>query len=562
MRLPTRWLRAGMVAMTATVALTLMACGGGEEQAGTEPAPELAPVQELRVSMLSEPDSIDPQRASLMHLSILRQLFRPLLWFDENLEVVPGVAREVPTVENGGVSEDGLVYTFHLREDAVWSDGQPLVAGDFEYAIKRLFDPSLASFYAPFYFDIVGSMELYTSEETDPAALAALSDAIGVEAVDDTTLVVHLQQPRPSFPELAALWTVSPVRQDVVEAYGDAWTEPGNIVGNGPFILTEWTYGDHLTLEANPHWYGEGPFLERIVVRIIADNNAALAAYRNNELDIVDPPVPDYSAILSDSAYAAEVHRFPELSTFALVLNVRSAPFDNPQVREAFAKAIDRVSFVEKVRSGVGQPAYAWVPPGMPGHQPELGQEFAFDPEGARQALAAAGYESTDDFPDVTFVFADTSNARLVGEFVQAQLKENLGLDIGLEAMERQAFQERVMAGQFQVSLLGWRADYPDPENWLPDVFGTEGGANLSGYSDPEFDASLVEAMSEMDPQERLLTWQEAESIVVEDQPFIFLAFDERLRLVKPWVDGLVVTGLDGDIEGDLFFVETKILAH
>jgi len=149
-----------------------------------------------------------------------------------------------------------------------------------------------------------------------------------------------------------------------------------------------------------------------------------------------------------------------------------------------------------------------------------------------------------------------------VGEFVQAQIKEHLGIDISLEPMEPRAFQEQVMAGEFQMSLLGWRADYPDAENWLPDVFGTEGAANFGGYSSPEFDASLAEALGELDPQERLLTWQEAERIVVEDQPFIFLAFDERLRLVKPWVKDLIVTGLDGDIEGDLFFVQTKILAH
>ena len=555
----TAWLRTGLLAAVALAALALAACGGAEEPQARE---ELAPVQELKVNLPGEPDSIDPQRASMLHLSVVRQLFRPLLWFDENLEVTPGVAREVPTVGNDGISEDGLVYTFRLRDDATWSDGQPLTAADFEYAIKRLFDPALASPYAPFYFDIEGSLELYTSEETDPDALAALQDAIGVEAVDDTTLVIRLRQPKPSFPELAALWPVSPVRQDVIERYADRWTEAGNLIGNGPFVLSEWVHGDHMTLEANPHWYGQTPYLERIVVRMIEDNNAALAAYRNNELDIVNPPVPAYRAILGDSAYAEEVHRFPDLSTFALVLNLRGAPFDDPQVRKAFAMAIDRESFVEKVRSGVGKPAYTWVPPGMPAHQSALGHDYAFDAAGARQALAQAGYDGSDGFPEVSFTFADTPNARLLGEFVQAQIKEHLGIDINLEPMEPRAFQGQVIAGEFQMSLLGWRADYPDAENWLPDVFGTEGGANFSGYSNPDFDVSLAKALSELDPQERLLTWQEAERIVVEDQPFIFLAFDERLRLVKPWVKDLIVTGLDGDIEGDLFFVEAKILAH
>jgi oligopeptide transport system substrate-binding protein len=555
----TAWLRTGLLAVVALAALALVACGGAEEPQATE---ELAPVQELKVNLPGEPDSIDPQRASLLHLSVVRQLFRPLLWFDGNLEVSPGVALEVPTVDNGGISEDGLIYTFRLRADAKWSDGQLLTAVDFEYALKRLFDPALASPYAPFYFDIEGSLELYTSAETDPAALSALRDAVGVEAVDDSTLVIRLRQPKPSFPELAALWPVSPVRQDLIERYGDRWTEAGNLVGNGPFVLSEWAHGDHMTLEANPNWYGEKPYLERIVVRMIEDNNAALAAYQNNELDIVNPPMSTYQAILSDSAYAEEVNLFPDLSTFALVLNVRGEPFDDPQVREAFSMAIDREAFVEKVRSGVGKPAYTWVPPGMPGYQSALGQEYAFDAEGARQALTEAGYDSGDGFPKVSFTFADTSNARLLGEFVQAQIKEHLGIDIDLEPLEPHAFQEQVMAGEFQMSLLGWRADYPDAENWLPDVFGTDGGANLSGYSDPEFDAALIKAVSEMNSQERLLTWQEAERIVVEDQPFIFLAFDERLRLVKPWVKDLIATGLDGDIEGDLFFVQTKILAH
>jgi oligopeptide transport system substrate-binding protein len=217
---------------------------------------------------------------------------------------------------------------------------------------------------------------------------------------------------------------------------------------------------------------------------------------------------------------------------------------------------------VEKVRAGVGQPAYAWIPPGVPGYQPDLGHEYAYDVAGARQALSAAGYDGGKDFPQVSFTFADSPDARLVGEFVQAQMKQNLGIEIGLEPMEPRAFQEKVMAHDFQMILLGWRADYPDPENWLPDVFGSEGGANLSGYSNAEFDRLLGQAMTTLDPQERLLTWQEAERIVVQDQPMIFLAFDERLRLVKPWVRDLVVTGLDGDIEGDLFFVKTKIAAH
>ncbi|MDH5201007.1 MAG: peptide ABC transporter substrate-binding protein, partial [Candidatus Bathyarchaeota archaeon] len=398
----TAWLWTGLLAVAALAALALTACGGGEEPQAQE---ELAPVQELKVNLPGEPDSIDPQRASLLHLSVVRQLFRPLLWFDENLEVIPGVAREVPTVANGGISEDGLVYTFQLREDATWSDGQPLSAADFEYAMKRLFEPALASPYAPFYFDIEGSLELYTSEETDPAALAALQDAVGVEAVDDTTLVIRLRQPKPSLPELVALWPVSPVRQDVIERYGDRWTEAGNLVGNGPFVLSEWAHGDHMTLEANPYWYGETPYLERIVVRMIEDNNAALAAYRNNELDMVNPPVPDYRAVLSDSAYAGEVNRFPDLSTFALVLNVRGAPFDDPQARKAFSMAIDRESFVEKVRSGVGKPAYTWVPPGMPGYQSALGLDYAFDTTEAREALAEAGYDGGDGFPGVSFTF-------------------------------------------------------------------------------------------------------------------------------------------------------------
>lgn len=550
------------------VAAFAVACGddnGGQPGAsGDQPAP----VQELRLNLTGEPQTLDPNLAADgLSVGVVRQLYSGLLAFDKNLSLTPAVASDVPTESNGGISADGLTYTFKLREEAKWSDGQPLTARDFEYSIKRLLDPRTGSPYAPVYFDIVGAAEYAMAfgnpedpQPVDDATLAQLSEGIGVHAVDDTTLEISLVQPRYTFAYLMAIWPAYPLREDVV-AKGDAATEPGNLIGNGPFALSEWEHNDHITLIPNPYWYGDQPKLTNLVLKMIGDPNAAYAAYLNNELDVVVVPPANVELVNNDPGLREQVLTSVDLGTFTYQFNVHSEPFDDPQVRQAFAMAFDRQAFVDKVQFGVGEVAYSLIPPGMAGYDPESGQQLTYDPAAAKELLTEAGYTS-ESLPEVTLQFPDVGANRLWAEFAQGQFEQNLGVEVELQPLEPRAFVATVMQGEFMVVPVGLGADYPDPDGYLPQTFGSQGGSNLSGYSNEEFDALIQQAIAEPDSEKRLALWSQAQQVLVDDAAAIFVSYSERLRLVKPYVRDLILSPMDWGLDGELFLIQTYIALH
>ncbi|MBI4570430.1 MAG: peptide ABC transporter substrate-binding protein, partial [Chloroflexi bacterium] len=218
-----RWIRPLIGTLIAVLAIAAVACGGGSDGGSGQ----LAPNQELRLRIAAGPATFDPQLAIDAHeISVAKQLFRGLFTYDEDLNVVPAVAAELPAKENGGISADGLTYTIALRPDATWSDGRPVTAGDFVYAFQRLFDPAAGAqgYYYQFYTAIEGA-EAFAND------VGGAANAIGVTAIDDATLQITLTHEQPTLPTLLALWPASPLRQDVIEQYGDAWTEPGHLVG-------------------------------------------------------------------------------------------------------------------------------------------------------------------------------------------------------------------------------------------------------------------------------------------------------------------------------------------
>lgn len=552
--------------LLAFVAVLAFACGGDES---APPSAQLAPVQELRLNLGGEPQTIDPNLAAdAGSIGVIRQLYSGLLGFDENLNLVPALAKELPSRANGGISEDGLVYTFELRDDARWSDGEPLTADDVVYSLKRLLDPRTGSPYAPMYFDIRGAAE-YTMAMGDPmdpqpvdeATLTQLQDGVAVEAVGEHTLRITLAGPRYTFVYLAAIWPVYPLRQDIVEGVGASWTEPGKHVSSGPFVLSEWVHNDHITLTPNPYWYGEEPKLTKIVLKMMADPNAAYGAYLNNELDVVIVPPPNVKAVESDEQLSRQVARWVDLGTFAYEFNINRPPFDDPRVRQAFAMAVDREAFVNKVQFGVGEVAYSLIPPNMPGYDEELGQEWQYNPERAKQLLTEAGY-SGDSFPVITIQAPDIGANRLWAEFAQGQFEQNLGVDVELEPLEPHAFAATVMQGQFMIIPVGWGADYPEPDSMLTQNFGSVGGGNIAGYSNSEFDVLVQQAIAEADPEKRLALWSEAQQILVDDVAAVFVSYHERLLLVKPYVKELILSGMDAALDGELFLSSTYIVQH
>ncbi len=548
-------IRSGVLGMIAAVAFVILACGGdASPSAGTsvaEPVPAIT--QELRVNLGGEPSSLDPQLATaLPEFSVIRQVLQGLLGFNPELGLEPVVATQVPTVENGGISADGLVYTFRLREDATWTDGENVTAGDFAYAIKRLLDPEVAAPYAHMYSAVKGAMEYNSAVDADAPTRQALRDAVAVEAPDQYTLRVTLEAPNPTFLQKMALVSVYPVRRDLVEGFQGRWTETGNFVGKGPFVMTEWVHQDHITLEANPNYWGDGPKLDKITYRMITDPNAELAAYRNGELDLSQVPVGTEGAILADPAQAKEVIRAPQLFTFGLFFNTSVPPFDDVRVRQAFATAIDREAWIDKVKNGVGRPATSWLPPEMPGYDPEVGKEYTFDPEAATRLLGENGHSNGNGSASISFTYVDAGDGRVMAQFIQAQIKDNLGIDLTLDPLDPPAYFQQVLgARQFELTGIGWGADYPSPETFLAPFFATGAGQNIVQYSNPDFDQLAELASLELDQQLRPELWARAHAVVLKEVPVVPFFHGERFFLKKPIVRGLTLTGVDGAIPGD-----------
>jgi len=518
--------------------------------------------QQLTVNVLQgEPDNIDPNRSSFAtEAAVIRQVFQPLLRFDGNLTPQPAAAASYD------VSADGKTYTFHLRPDGRWSDGQPVTAQQFEYSWKRILDPKLAAEYADFFVQagIVGADD-YNSGKVQT------SDNVGVHALDDQTLEIDLNQPFGPLPDLAALWVVAPERPDIINASPDSWTQdPSTYIGNGPFMMSEWVHQDHITLVPNPQYSGTSlwpkPTLQQVTFLMVTNGEADYAAYLNDERDWTLVPDSDVNQVLNDPNLSQQSRNYNELTTFWVHMNNNKAPLDNPGVRKALAKSIDRQALIRDIAGGVGIPFTSIIPPGMPGYQEGLGQELGFDAAGAKAMLAQAGYPDPTKFPTLTYSFATTTANQRRAEFLQAQWKQNLGINVQLNAMENKAYQAAFKDKDYQLAFGGWGADYPDPQDWFYTLFGCKGGNNKYNYCNPNFDQLVNRADTGTDLDTRVGLYNQAQTILIQDAPVAPLFVRGRLVVVKPWVQAagggpLVITAQD-DYPGDLFLDMIQIAAH
>jgi len=495
----------------------------------------------------------------------VRNLYSGLLRLDADDELVPDLAEEVPSQANGGISDDGLTCTFRLREGLLWSDGTPLVAQAFVDGARRLFQPGSDNSYVDFYRVIAADGPDGDANMAVQEALAAgaediaeldqiVMDNLRVEAPDDRTVVYHLNRPSPEFLLLASLWPLSPVRQDLIDEYGDRWTEAGNLVGNGPFVLDSWQHGERLRLARNEHWHGEAAQLEAIEFDLIDDSAVAFLAYQNNELDVVLLGPAQLVQVRGNETLREEFVGYATLATIAVYLNSDDPIFEDVRVRQAFAGGVDRNEYANALLEGNAVPAYSWIPPGMPGHEPEVGQQFADALDESRALIAEAGAEGIE----VTLMVPEASTAVLTAEWLQAQWQENLGVTVTLDVRETAAFRAAYASGEFQISVGGWGADYPDPQNWLP-PFASTSPLNFGNYSNERFDELIALAAAEVDFEERLALYEEAHRLLIDEAGVMPLNYQIRAALAKPWVQGLRPSAREGIVPGDLYFEEISI---
>lgn len=538
-----------LLLLGAAVMLIAVACGGGETDE-----------QILRVSISGEPDSLDPQRLTdTDSIAVVRQLYSGLLRLDENQVLQADLAAEVPTVENGGISADGLTYTFKLKDDLKWSDGEPLVAQAFVDGARRLFEPGSANFYADFYRGLAagGAQAEYAQAVADGLEgddLRPFEEAVvtglEVSAADDQTVVYQLNAQNPIFALLATLWPIYPIRQDIVDASGDAWTEAGTLVSNGPFTLAGWNHDEDLLLERNEFSHHDAQ-LDTISIDVIPDSAVAFLAYQEGELDVTKLGAAELVQVRGTDL-VDEFVNYAQLVTIGWYYNFNDETLQDLNVRRALAAGIVREEYADVVREGAVLPAYGWVPPGMPGHDPEVGMQYKDQLEQARGWLAEAGFPGGEGL-ELEILGADDSDTVQRNEWLQEQWEANLGISVTIRTLDRgTAFAERNL-GNYQITAGGWGADYPDPQNWLP-LFLSGAALNSGDFSNADFDALVIAADSELNNDVRLDLYRQAQIILIDDLGFAPMYYRGRQALVKPWVKGLVPSSMEGDIPGDLFF--------
>ena len=549
------------VAMAGCMAASLAACGGSASSAAstetsTAASTEAATGEEstgtasgFTVQYGPNPETLDPAlNSSIDGANTLITVFEPLLLIDENNEVIPGQA------ESYTVSDDGLVWTFTMRDGLKWSDGSDLTAKDFEYSFKRLAAPDTA---APYAETVVGMIDGYEDAVGNPDADGNMTtepdfDALNVVASEDgKTLTVTLSYPCAYFDKLAAFAAMSPVQQATVEANGDAWcTAPDTYVCNGPYYISDWLPSERIVLTKNPNyvggWDSSKIVSDTITLLLLEDSSAVYAAYNSGEAQLVKDVPTDEIPSLTKAEDGGDFYVDTILGTYYLSLNDQKEPFTDPNVRKALSLAIDRDYVANTIMQGTYTPAYNLVGPGIVdesgmfydnanGGKTYISDDYEANLEAAKQALADAGYPNGEGFPVIEYSTNDAGYHTPVAEYLQQAWGE-LGITVNINKVEWASFTPLRRAGDYDASRNGWVMDYNDPSNML-ELFTTSNGNNDGKYSNADFDAA-IEASKVADKSVHFQKLHEAEDILMNDYGCIPLAYYNDFWLQSPSLKG------------------------
>lgn len=473
---------------------------------------------EIAVNFASEPNTIDPALNSAVDGAVMiNHIFEGLYkWVDNgsgNATLALGQAKEVTP------NADKTVYTVKLRDDIKWSDGKDVVAADFVYAWQRLVDPKTAADYC-YMADIILNANEIMAGEMDKSEL-------GVKAIDEKTLEITLHTACPYFEEIMAFPALMPIRSDIIEQYGDQWTfSPETYIGNGQYKMAEWSHNEFIKLVPSETYYDVDKLGPKVIkFALMDDTNAIYAAYRSGSLNFIqEVPVDEIPGLLS----SGELKVHPYLGTYYCCFNTSKAPFDDVRVREAFSLVIDRNYIVENVTKTGQKPATAFVPSGIsdaPGAKDDFravggdymdvsAEKYQENCERARQLLAEAGYPNGEGFPIVEYLYNTSDNHRLIGEALQNMWQTELGVTVNLVNQEWNTFLDTRKNGDYSIARNGWIADYNDPMSFL-DMWLTGGGNNDAQYSNPDYDALIMQAKSTSDLAERMSLMHQAEDILM-----------------------------------------------
>ena len=541
-------------AMAGALAVSLAACGSSASTGAANATGEAADAAEagsngFTVQLGPNPETLDPAlNAAVDGGNTLITIEEPLLIIDENNEVKPGQA------ESYEVSDDGLTWTFHMRDGLKWSDGSDLTAADFEYSFKRLASPDTA---APYAETVVGMIDGYQGAIGNPDEDGNTTtdpdwDALNVHASEDgKTLTVQLSYPCSYFDKLASFVATSPVQQATVEANGDAWcTEPDTYVCNGPYMITEWTPSERIVLSKNPYyvggWDSSKIVSDTITLLLLEDSSASYAAYNSGEAQLVKDVPTDEIPSLTRAEDGGDFYLDEIMGTYYISLNDQEEPFTDVRVRKALSLAIDRDYVANTIMQGIYTPATALVGPGIVdengyfmdnanGGEPYISDDYEANLEEAKSLLAEAGYPDGEGFPTITYSANDSGYHIPVAEYLQQAWGE-LGITMNIDKVEWSSFIPMRRAGDYDISRNGWSMDYNDPSNML-ELFTTNNGNNDGKYANPEFD-QVIEDSRVADKTTHFEKLHEAEDILMNDAACIPVAYYNDFWLQSPSLKG------------------------
>lgn len=530
------------VAGVSAAALGLAACGGSKSgstaTSGSTAGSTAGGVNTagFTVQYGSNPETLDPALNSAIDgANTIITIFEPLLLINENNEVIGGQA------ESWETSEDGMTWTFTMRDGLKWSDGTDLNAKDFEYSFKRMANPDTAAPYAETCLGMIDGFD---------AAQAGDPDALNVKASDDgKTLTIVLSYPCSYFDKMAAFATMSPVQQATVEANGDAWcTSPDTFVSNGPYMITDWTPSERIVLTKNPNyvggWDNSKIVSDTITLLLLEDSSASYAAYNSGEAVLIKDVPTDEIPSLTKAEDGGDFYVDTILGTYYVSLNLLRDPFQDAKVRKALSLAIDRDYVANTIMQGTYSAADSIVGPGIVdesgyfhdnGNAPYISADYEANLAEAKKLLEEAGYPNGEGYPTIEYSTNDAGYHVPLAEYLQ-QAWGDLGITLTINKMEWSSFTPARRAGEYDVARNGWVMDYNDPSNML-DLFCSGNGNNDGKYSNPDFDAA-IDASRVADSAEHFAQLHKAEDILMEDMGCLPIAYYNDYWLQSPTLKG------------------------
>ena len=519
-----RSLPAILVALAGSAVL-LTACSNGAGD--REPAPAGTPVLDRALS--TEPESLDPQKSrSVQAADVLRDIGEGLVTYDAAGNLVPG------TAASWEIAADGLSYTFHIRPEARWSNGDPVTAADFVFGLQRLVDPATAAFYAAEIGNVVNA-DAIVAGTMDPVEL-------GVAAADERTLVISMARPTPYLLSLLTHPSTFPVHRGSVEQHAAQFARAGNLLSNGAYVLADWEPGAIIELRRNTHYWNDAETsIDVVRHHVVTQELAEFNRYRAGELHVTSTVPPEnFEQIRAD--YGDQLHIAPTLGVYYYGFNMTRPPFaDNPELRQALSMAIDREVLVEAITGRGEAPAYSWVPPGIHNYEP-VQLPYAGLSQQERNAIAQSLYRKAGYSRDKPLRFElryNTSDTQQrIALAVQAMWRKVLGAEASTVNVEFQVLLDQMRNREVtEVFRSSWFGDYNDANTFLA-IMQSDSAANMPGYSNPEYDALMQSAGEQLDLDRRRLYLEEAERVLLADHAVIPLYFYVSKHLVKPEVEG------------------------